>query len=90
MAPCLRPRAADAVPAMPPKKEQMKAKIRLSVPADAQALRSVDSAVPADPTRAGLIEKWLREETVVVAELDGRVVGYGGRVEVWRGGVGRA
>ena len=27
----------------------MKAKIRLSVPADAQALRSVDSEVPANP-----------------------------------------
>jgi hypothetical protein len=51
---------------MPPKKEQMKAKIRLSVPADAQALRSVDSEVAAGPTRADFIEKWLRE---VVAEL---------------------
>ena len=52
----------------------MKAKIRLGVPADAQALRSVDSEVPADATIADFIEKWLREETVVVAELDGRVM----------------
>jgi hypothetical protein len=62
---------------MPPKKEQMKAKIRLSVPADARALRSVDSEVAADPTRADFIEKWLREETVVATELDVRTTAAG-------------
>jgi ribosomal protein S18 acetylase RimI-like enzyme len=55
----------------------MNAKIRLSAPADAQALKSVDSVVSVDPTRADFIEKWLREDTVVVAELAGGVVGYG-------------
>lgn len=32
----------------------------LESPADAQALRSVDSEVPADGTRAEFIEKWLQ------------------------------
>lgn len=46
-------------------------------PADARALKSLDSVIPGDPTRADLIERWLRNDTVVVAELDGRVAGYG-------------
>jgi hypothetical protein len=62
---------------MPPKKEQMKAKIRLSVPADAQALRSVDSGVPAGPTRADFLEKRLREEAAVATELDVRTTAAG-------------
>jgi ribosomal protein S18 acetylase RimI-like enzyme len=60
-----------------PAKEQMRAKIRLSAPADAMALKHVDSVVSVDPTRADFIDKWLREDTVVVAEMDGRIVGYG-------------
>jgi GNAT superfamily N-acetyltransferase len=55
----------------------MKPNLRLGVPADAQALKSVDSGVPMDSARGAFIEQWLYEDTVVVAELDGRVVGYG-------------
>ena len=55
----------------------MKAKIRLSVPADAQALRSVDSGVPAGPTRADFLEKRLREEAAVATELDVRTTAAG-------------
>jgi GNAT superfamily N-acetyltransferase len=63
--------------ATPLAKDPMKAKIRLSRPTDARALKSADSVVPVDRTRAGFIDEWLREDTVVVAELDGRMVGYG-------------
>ena len=62
---------------MPPEREQMKAKIRLSAPTDVSALKSIDSVIPVDPPRADFINKWLREDTVVVADLDGRLVGYG-------------
>lgn len=55
----------------------MTATIRLGQPADAQALKSLDSVVPVDPTRADSIDEWLSEDTVLVAEAEGRVVGYG-------------
>ena len=55
----------------------MSATIRVGLPSDASALKSLDSMVPVDPTRAGLIDRWLSEDTVRVAELDGQVVGYG-------------
>lgn len=45
--------------------------------ADAEALKALDTVVPTDPARALLIETWLREEAVVVAEVYGRAVGYG-------------
>jgi len=58
---------------MPPEKDQMKAKIQLGAPPDASALKSVDTVILIDPTRTDLIDQWLREDTVVVAELDGRL-----------------
>ena len=51
-------------------------KIRPGQPADAEILKAVDSVAPLDATRAEFIGKWLREDKVVVAEADGRVVGY--------------
>jgi GNAT superfamily N-acetyltransferase len=55
----------------------MKARIRLAKPGDARALKGIDTVVPRDPARADWIDRWLREDTVVIAEVDGRVVGYG-------------
>jgi ribosomal protein S18 acetylase RimI-like enzyme len=55
----------------------MKARIRVGKAADAPALKGVDTVVPRDPGRADWIDRWLREDTVVIAEVDGRVVGYG-------------
>jgi len=51
--------------------------IRPGTPGDADALKAVDSVVPRDPTRAEYIDAWLRDDTVLVAECEGRVVGYG-------------
>ena len=51
--------------------------IRPGVPGDADTLKALDSVVPHDPTRADLIDAWLRNDTVLVAEYEGRVVGYG-------------
>jgi GNAT superfamily N-acetyltransferase len=55
----------------------MNATMRLGAPADAAALKQIDSVVPGDPTRADFIDRWLCEDTVLVAELAGQVVGYG-------------
>jgi len=55
----------------------VKTTVRLGKPSDAQALKNLDSVVPVDPARADFIERWLREDVVIVLELDGRVVGYG-------------
>lgn len=51
--------------------------IRSGSPDDADILKSLDSVVPHDPARAGFIDAWLRNDTVLVAECEGRVVGYG-------------
>jgi ribosomal protein S18 acetylase RimI-like enzyme len=51
--------------------------IRRGTSADSVALKACDSIVPGDPQRAQLIDRWLEKDTVLVAELDGRVVGYG-------------
>ena len=55
----------------------MQTTIRPGKTADARALKALDTAVPRDPTRAEWIDRWLRQDTVLVAELDRRVVGYG-------------
>ncbi len=55
----------------------MATEMRLAGPADAQVLKDLDSMVPVDPTRAVFIDRWLWEDTVLVAEVDGRVAGYG-------------
>jgi GNAT superfamily N-acetyltransferase len=55
----------------------MRAKIRVGVLDDASALKNLDSVVPLDPSRADLIDQWLRTDIVLVAEMEGQVVGYG-------------
>jgi len=51
--------------------------IRKATRADAQALKDLDTIVPHDPGRASAIDRWLRNDTVLVAEVDGEVAGYG-------------
>lgn len=51
--------------------------IRRGMPTDASALKDLDSMVPLDPTRAGSVDRWLRDDHILVAEVDGRAVGYG-------------
>lgn len=51
--------------------------IRRATNKDAQALKELDSVVPIDPERAVMIDRWLEEDEVLVAEFDGRIVGYG-------------
>jgi ribosomal protein S18 acetylase RimI-like enzyme len=55
----------------------MQPRIRRGTPADAAALRGLDTTLPVDPARAVAIDRWLTNDHVVVADLDGRVVGYG-------------
>ena len=56
---------------------ESKVRIRVGAAADANLLKSIDSVVPYEPTRADFIDHWLREDTVMVAEQDGQAVGYG-------------
>jgi ribosomal protein S18 acetylase RimI-like enzyme len=51
--------------------------IRPGILADAAILKSLDSVVPLDPARADCVDLWLRQDTVLVAEVEGRAVGYG-------------
>lgn len=51
--------------------------IRLAISSDSQDLKKIDTVVPTEPSRVEMIDKWLRDEIVHVAELDGQVVGYG-------------
>jgi len=51
--------------------------IRSAKPADAQDLKALDTIVLIDPKRAEAIDRWLHDDPVLVAEVDGRVVGYG-------------
>jgi ribosomal protein S18 acetylase RimI-like enzyme len=51
--------------------------IRRGTQADAPILKDLDTMVPIDPARGESIDQWLREDPVLVAEVDGRVVGYG-------------
>jgi ribosomal protein S18 acetylase RimI-like enzyme len=53
------------------------ATVRRAHPADAEALKTLDTVVPADPRRAESIDDWLQHDTVFVAEVEGKVVGYG-------------
>ena len=55
----------------------MTATVRRGHEADAEALKALDTSVPSDPKRAALIDEWLEHDVVVVAEVDGRAVGYG-------------
>jgi ribosomal protein S18 acetylase RimI-like enzyme len=51
--------------------------IRRGTQADAPVLKDLDTIVPIDPARAECIDHWLRDDPVLVAEVEGRVVGYG-------------
>jgi GNAT superfamily N-acetyltransferase len=51
--------------------------VRQATEADAQDLKDLDTIVPVEPARAESIDRWLRDTPVLVAEVDGRVVGYG-------------
>jgi GNAT superfamily N-acetyltransferase len=55
----------------------MTATVRRGQAADAQALRALDTIVPVDSRRADSIDRWLQQDVVFVAEVDGKVVGYG-------------
>jgi len=44
---------------------------------DAQSIRSIDSIVRFNPSRAEMIDTWLQRDFVLVAEMDNRIVGYG-------------
>ncbi len=51
--------------------------IRTAVIPDAHALKALDTIVPFDPSRAEYIDRWLKEDTVLAAEIEGKIVGYG-------------
>jgi ribosomal protein S18 acetylase RimI-like enzyme len=53
------------------------ATVRRGREADAEALKALDTLIPGDPSRAAFIDEWLEHDVVVVAEVDGRAVGYG-------------
>jgi GNAT superfamily N-acetyltransferase len=55
----------------------MRATVRRGAAADGPALKALDTVVPGDPRRAESIDQWLRDDIVVVAEVDGTVIGYG-------------
>jgi GNAT superfamily N-acetyltransferase len=55
----------------------IKVEVRIASSADAQALKDLDTVVPVDSTRAKHIDGWLADDQVLVAEVDGQVVGYG-------------
>jgi ribosomal protein S18 acetylase RimI-like enzyme len=44
---------------------------------DAAGLKALDTIVPVDPRRADAIDDWLEQDIVFVAEVAGKVVGYG-------------
>jgi GNAT superfamily N-acetyltransferase len=43
---------------------------------DSAALKALDSAVASDGARADAIDRWLKEDEVVLAEVDAIIVGY--------------
>jgi len=43
---------------------------------DSAALKALDSAVASDGARADAIDRWLKEDEVVLAEVDAAIVGY--------------
>lgn len=44
---------------------------------DADAMKAVDTTIPHNPVRAEHIDLWLQKDRVLVAEVTGKVVGYG-------------
>ncbi len=55
----------------------MELRIRPTTTDDAHALKDLDTIVPIEPQRAQAIDRWLQNNSVLVAEINGRVVGYG-------------
>ena len=55
----------------------MESIIRSGIKKDSACLISIDSVAKKDLDRIKLIDEWLNNDTVYVAELDGRIVGYG-------------
>ena len=55
----------------------MSISIRPATVEDASAIKALDTVVSLDPSRAAHIDEWLEKDTVLVAELDGKVAGYG-------------
>jgi ribosomal protein S18 acetylase RimI-like enzyme len=53
------------------------ATVRQGTAADAAALKTLDTVVPIDPRRAASIDDWLSRDVVLIAEVEGSVVGYG-------------
>ena len=51
--------------------------IRPATVEDLSAIKSLDTVVPSDPSRAAYIDEWLEKDTMLVAEFGGEVVGYG-------------
>jgi ribosomal protein S18 acetylase RimI-like enzyme len=51
--------------------------LRPGVPADAPQLEALDTVFPRDPLRTEWIDRWLRQDRVVVAVVGELVVGYG-------------
>jgi len=59
------------------KRMKINIKIRQAEQSDAQALKELDTIVPLDPTRAEFIDRWIKDDIVLVVEVDNSVVGYG-------------
>ena len=51
--------------------------VRPATTEDAKAIKVLDTVVPLDSSRAVYIDKWLEKDTVLIAEFNGKVVGYG-------------
>ena len=51
--------------------------IRKATEADSDAIKALDTVVPLDEARAEHIDEWLECDDVLVAEIDGHIVGYG-------------
>jgi ribosomal protein S18 acetylase RimI-like enzyme len=60
-----------------PKEKEMEPLIRQGTQVDAPAMKGLDTVVPIDLARAESIDRWLGSGSVLVAEVNGRVVGYG-------------
>jgi ribosomal protein S18 acetylase RimI-like enzyme len=55
----------------------MPIKIRKALLKDALSIISIDTNVPINSSRGKMIEKWLQNDIVLVAEIDNQIIGYG-------------
>ncbi len=51
--------------------------LRRATQTDAPEIKTLDTRVPSDPSRAENIDRWLGEEVVIVADMNGTLLGYG-------------